>query len=166
MTEPTETSPPGPDPATEAVRADFIEKTGLIAQNEGMPRITGRVFALLLFDGTAVSFSAIAAQLQVSRGSISAAVRMLEDLGLIRRVGRAGQRQDFFEISAERPDGVSPLTGLIDNAQKRAERAQADIAASAKALPESAEGPRVRLQAYADFYGAISAGLRETRKRL
>jgi len=37
--------------AVGVVRADFIEKIGVIAQSEGVPRIAGRVLAMLLCDG-------------------------------------------------------------------------------------------------------------------
>ena len=77
MTNPTQ------DAAAVAVRAEFIEKIGVIAQSEGLPRIAGRVLAMLLYDGEKVSFGQLADALQVSRGSISSGVRMLESQQLI-----------------------------------------------------------------------------------
>ena len=70
------------DPArtAEQVRSDFIEKVGVIVQSEGFPRIAGRVLATLVYDGERVSFGALADRLEVSRGSISSSVRLLEEV--------------------------------------------------------------------------------------
>jgi DNA-binding transcriptional regulator GbsR (MarR family) len=62
------------DPSIDAIRSEFIEKTGLISQAEGLPRIAGRVFGLLIFDGDMVSFGDLATRLQVSRASISTSI--------------------------------------------------------------------------------------------
>ena len=86
----------GKPDAAETARADFIEKIGVIAQTEGLPRIAGRVLAMLLYDGERVSFGQLAEALQVSRGSVSSSVRMLESQQLIKRVAKAGDRQDYF----------------------------------------------------------------------
>ena len=59
------------------VRSDFIEKTGLTAQADGLPRIAGRVFGMLIYDGDVVSFGDLATKLQVSRASISTSIRIL-----------------------------------------------------------------------------------------
>ncbi|MDG1067192.1 MAG: MarR family transcriptional regulator [Sulfitobacter sp.] len=81
------------DPKTyDAVRADFIEKSGLISQAEGLPRIAGRVFGMLIFDGDMISFGELATRLQVSRASISTSIRILEERGLVKRMTKAGER--------------------------------------------------------------------------
>ncbi len=51
------------NPTIDAIREDFIEKTGLITQAEGLPRIAGRVFGMLIFDGELVSFGDLATRL-------------------------------------------------------------------------------------------------------
>ncbi|MDG1076042.1 MAG: ArsR family transcriptional regulator, partial [Planktotalea sp.] len=71
------------DASEDPVRTDFIEKTGLITQAEGLPRIAGRVFGLLIYDGDVVSFGDLATKLQVSRASISTSIRILEERGLV-----------------------------------------------------------------------------------
>lgn len=72
------------------VRSEFIEKIGLQSQTDGFPRIAGRVLGLLVWDGEALAFSDLAEQLQVSRGSISTATRILEERRLIRRIAKPG----------------------------------------------------------------------------
>lgn len=138
------------------VRSAFIEKTGLIAQNEGIPRVAGRVFGLLLFDGEAVSFGDLARQLQVSRGSISTSTRLLEERALIKRLTKPGERQDFFQL-AERP-----FPNMLRTVKTEFDRAQSDIEASvADICPERAD-IRARLQDYANLYAALSESIDKT----
>ena len=129
-------------------RAEFIEKIGLITQAEGLPRIAGRVFGLLIFDGEAVSFGELASSLQVSRGSISGSIKLLEERGLIKRVAKAGDRQDYFQLAS------NPYATLLEGVQKRTRAARAEVQDTIDALPQNAEA-KARLQAYAEFYGSL-----------
>lgn len=140
--------------AAETARADFIEKIGVIAQSEGLPRIAGRVLAMLLYDGERVSFRDLADALQVSRGSVSSSVRMLESQQLIKRVSKAGDRQDYFQVAD------NPFANMIEASATRVRRAAADIEESLKDIPISEQGPRERVASYAAFYRALDEGLR------
>ncbi len=145
---------------TAKIREEFIEKIGVIAQGEGLPRIAGRVFATLVYDGERVSFSELADNLGVSRGSISASVRQLEQLQVIKRVAKPGDRQDYFQMA---PDA---FVALLETSAMRARRACKEIAATLDELPKSAAGPRARLKTYADFYDVIDTTLFEAGKRM
>lgn len=142
------------------VREEFIEKIGVIAQAEGLPRIAGRVFALLCYDGARVSFSELAEQLAVSRGSISSSVRQLEQLQVIKRVAKPGDRQDYFQMADD------AFVTLIESSALRVRRAQAEIIATLKDLGDADEGPRRRLTQYADFYGVMDAALQDAAGKL
>ena len=142
------------------VRSDFIEKMGLVAQGEGLPRGAGRVFALLVFDGEAIAFGDLAETLQISRASISTAVRLLEERGLVKRVARPGDRQDYFQVA---PDAFATMLGSTG---ARVRKARAEIDATIAALPDADDGPRARLTEYSRFYGAISDGLLVAMDRL
>lgn len=146
-------------PAAEA-RSDFIEKIGVIVQTEGLPRIAGRVLAMLLYDGERVSFGQLAEALQVSRGSISSSVRLLETQQLIKRVAQPGDRQDYFQIV---PNAFS---NLIEASVLRMRRAAADIEESLREIPDTEVGPRQRVQEYARYYHAMSDGMIETARVL
>jgi DNA-binding transcriptional regulator GbsR (MarR family) len=141
-------------------RADFIEKIGMIAQSEGLPRISGRVLAMLLYDGKRVSFGQLAKALQVSRGSISSSVRMLESQQLIKRVANAGDRQDYFQVVD------NAFANMVKASAARARLAAADIEESLKNIPVSEAGPRERVASYAAFYRAMDGGLRTTAEAL
>ncbi|MGR3541165.1 MAG: GbsR/MarR family transcriptional regulator [Hasllibacter sp.] len=141
-------------------RAAFIETVGLIGQADGMPRIAGRLFGLMLFDDRERAFGELADELEVSRGSISSAVRLLEERGLIRRTARPGERGDFFALEED------PFPSLLRAARERQERAARRIAESLDALPAGADGPRARVGDYLAFYRAITAGLDHALTRL
>ena len=143
-----------------AIREDFVEKIGVIAQSEGLPRIAGRLLATLVYDGERVSFGALAERLAVSRGSISSSVRLLEDRQVIKRVAKPGDRQDYFEVAED------AFMTLIETSALRARRAYKDIAGTLAKLPLSEAGPHARLKAYADFYDVIDIALTEAAKQM
>jgi len=135
------------------VREDFIEKIGMIAQAEGLPRIAGRVLATLVYDGQRVSFGELANSLGVSRGSISSSVRLLEDRQIIKRVAKPADRQDYFEVAED------AFINLIETSAIKARRACKDIRDTLQKLPKSEIGPHARLTNYANFYDVIDAAL-------
>jgi DNA-binding transcriptional regulator GbsR (MarR family) len=136
------------------VRTDFVARMGLVAQAENMPRSAGRVFALLVYDGGAVALGALAEMLKISRASVSTSVRLLEERGLVRRVSRFGERQDFFEVAP------NAFGALLTASAARVAAARAEVAATLVELPDGADGPRERLKEYQSVYEAIDEGLR------
>lgn len=148
-------TPDTPNP-TQQARSDFIEKIGVIVQTEGLPRIAGRVLAMLLYDGERVSFGELAQALQVSRGSVSSSVRLLETQQLIKRVAKPGDRQDYFQIVEH------AFPNLIEAAVIRAQRAAADIEESLREIPKTEIGPRERVGEFANYYRALCQGMTQT----
>ena len=140
------------DRSPDAVRTDFIEKTGLITQAEGLPRIAGRIFGMLIYDGDVVSFGDLATKLQVSRASISTSIRILEERGLIKRIAKLGERQDFFQLAP------NPYGTMLEGLQRRNRSIQDDITQTIQSLPEQTETV-VRLTAYANFYASLDAAV-------
>ncbi|WP_022702430.1 GbsR/MarR family transcriptional regulator [Pseudorhodobacter ferrugineus] len=142
------------------VRSEFIEKTGLIAQNQGIPRVAGRVLGMLLFDGDAVAFGDLARELQVSRGSISTSTRLLEDRALIKRLTKPGERQDFFQLAE------NPFPNMLARVQQEMARAQADIQASVAEICDSRPDVKARVQDYANLYASLSASVQKAKETL
>lgn len=140
------------DPAFNAIRSDFIEKTGLISQAEGLPRIAGRIFGMLIFDGEMVSFSELATRLQVSRTSISTSIRILQERGLVKRMTKPGERQDFFQLAP------NPYATMLEGIQKNTRATRDDIAETINSLPRDADAIG-HLKAYADFYASTDAAV-------
>jgi len=146
--------------AAATARAEFIEKIGVIAQSEGLPRIAGRVLAMLLYDGEQVSFGQLAGSLKVSRGSVSSSVRLLESQQLIKRVARPGERQDYFQLVE------SAFANMVAASAMRVRRAADDIEESLQIIPASETGPRARVADYAAYYRAMGEGLDTAAKAL
>lgn len=115
---------------------------------------------MLLYDGERVSFGQLADALQVSRGSVSSSVRMLESQQLIKRVAIAGDRQDYFQMVD------NAFANMVEAAATRARRAAADIEESLRDIPASEHGPRARVAGYAAYYSAMGDGLDATAKTL
>lgn len=134
------------DDGVRAARVDFIEKMGMIAQRENLPRIAGRVLGVLIFDAQPISFGDLATVLDVSRGSISASVRLLEERGLIRRMGMHGKRGDYFIVAED------AHANMLRGVKTRAELAQREIGETLDMVPEAHVDIRERLSGFKDFY--------------
>jgi DNA-binding MarR family transcriptional regulator len=81
----------------------FIETMGRQFEEEGAPRIAGRIFGALMLCEGAASLDDLAEQLQVSKGSVSTNARMLDGWGLVTRVTRPGDRRDYYQVTADVP---------------------------------------------------------------
>src|ERR687895_1965085 len=81
--------------------ARFVERMGLLTEADGLPRIAGRIFGFLLIQPGECSLDDMAAALGVSKASISTDTRRLEQLGLLERSSRPGDRRDYYVISRD-----------------------------------------------------------------
>lgn len=135
-------------PSTDKIREEFIELVGRIVQADGMPRNAGRIMGLLIFDGTQTSFGDLAESLQISRGSVSSSSRLLEEFGLIRRVSKPGERQDYFQLEE------APYLNLLDRAGVRQRKAREAIEKLASHLDEGSEVTD-RVVEFAEFHASL-----------
>ncbi|SHF76052.1 hypothetical protein SAMN05444339_11211 [Loktanella atrilutea] len=133
------------------VREEFIERIGLISQNDGLPRIAGRVLGMFMFDGGVRSFGEITEELQVSKASISSATRILEERSLIKRVGRPGQRQDFFQLVE------NPFPEMLETITVGLKKAKAEVDESLVQIDPANEGALARVGHYVRFYDTLIA---------
>ncbi len=79
----------------------FIERMGQFFEAEAAPRIAGRLFGLLLLTPGPLSLDEIAERLQVSKASVSANARMLEQLHVIGRLTKPGDRRDYYAVTED-----------------------------------------------------------------
>lgn len=77
----------------------LIERVGLLTEAEGLPRIAGRIFGLLLVTPGEWSLDDMAESLGVSKASISTDARRLEQAGILTRTSRPGDRRDYYAIA-------------------------------------------------------------------
>ena len=134
--------------------AAFIERMGLAAQQDGLPRIAGRMVGYFIIHGGPASLAELAAALQVSRASVSTNARFLRDLGVLEATARPGDRQDYYQLADRHYlrvlEGHVERMGTLGESLARAERE----------IPDDWHGARDRL---ADMHGFIRIAREHTR---
>lgn len=124
--------------STEPVAA-FIERMGLSAQNDGMPRIAGRMMGYFIIHGGPTSLAELAESLKVSRASVSTNARILRDLGVLEATAVPGDRQDYYQL-AERH-----YLPLLEGHVERMGTMSASLAQAERELPAGMDDARARL---------------------
>lgn len=124
----------------------FIEEMGLISQESGGARIPGRLLGLLLVEGEAMSLQQISERLAVSRASVSTNARLLARRGILRLTTRAGDRQDYYELS------VFPYFDMLGEIAGQFERHGRTIRESGLSIREENRGAGERVAELASFY--------------
>jgi DNA-binding transcriptional regulator GbsR (MarR family) len=77
----------------------LVEAMGRIYEKEGLQPISGRIIGLLtIMDQERFSFDEIVEELQISKGSASNAIKMLELRNIIEYITIAGDRKRYFQI--------------------------------------------------------------------
>lgn len=93
---------------------EFVERMGSALSQAGLPRIPSLVFsALLLDDDGRMTASELAGTLHLSAGSISGAVRYLEQVGMARRERERGSRRDVYVVDDDAWHGAMMRTGQV-----------------------------------------------------
>src|SRR5207237_10935713 len=82
-------------------RETFIERMGLAAESDGLSRIAGRLFGALLLESEPRSLDDLAEQLAVSKASISTEARRLLERGVAERIGKPGDRRDYYSLTPD-----------------------------------------------------------------
>jgi DNA-binding transcriptional regulator GbsR (MarR family) len=78
---------------------EFVERMGSALTQAGLPRVPSLVFsALLVDDDGRMTAAELAGSLALSAGSISAAIRYLEHVGMARRERQRGSRRDVYVV--------------------------------------------------------------------
>ena len=124
----------------------FIEEAARV-WGAGMPPMAGRIWAYLaICEPPEQTAAEIAERLQASRGSVSGMARLLEQIGLIRRGTKSGDRREYFSIP---PDSVRRLMDIaIIRLRQTREVADAGLALVADRPAES----KARLRDLRDLY--------------
>lgn len=122
--------------ATEA----FIETMGRHFEEEGIPRIAGRLFGLLMVNEEPCSLDDMAARLQVSKGSVSTNSRLLEQWGVIERVTRPGDRRDYYQVAPDMDSRM--LERQVEHVARLRERLREGL----ESLPAPPEGVTERFR--------------------
>jgi DNA-binding transcriptional regulator GbsR (MarR family) len=77
----------------------FIEALGLHFENEGIPRIGGRIIGLLMLADRPLSLGQIADLLKVSPASVSTNARLFHTRALMEEISLPGDRRHYYVFS-------------------------------------------------------------------
>lgn len=132
----------------------FIERMGLSAQGDGLPRIAGRILGYFIVHGGPTSLSALARELRVSRASISTNARMLRDLGVLEATAVPGDRQDYYQLAPRHYLRV--LEGYIERMGVLGE----SLSTAQAEIDDARDGAQARL---ADMHRFVDAARAQTR---
>jgi DNA-binding MarR family transcriptional regulator len=126
----------------------FVEEFGRLLEEEGAPRIAGRILGwLLICEPPHQSFNDLVDVLGASKGSVSSMTRLLLEMEVVERFTRPGDRQTYFRL---RPDNVARfLRRRMRFVEQMAGLAERGLAVARGAHPG---GDRVRLEEMLDFY--------------
>lgn len=134
----------------DAQTANFIERMALVLESDGLPRIAGRIFGLLLISEDARSLDDLAAELHVSKGSVSTNARLLEQRGILERICRPADRRDYYRVP---PDLFSHT---MAQRLARWQRFHETIGAARTSLPIQSREVLDRLEEYEAAYAFMS----------
>lgn len=96
----------------EKEKLNYIEEFGLLFEDFGATRMSGRIFGLLIVtEKEAVSFDEIKEILKASKGSISQNVRSLVTMGFVKAVALPGDRKTYYRVTPI--DVTTTLTGRM-----------------------------------------------------
>ncbi len=121
---------------------NFVERMALALESDGLPRIAGRIFGLLLVSEDARSLDDLAVELRVSKGSVSTNTRLLEQRGILERICRPADRRDYYRVP---PD---LFTHTMTQRLARWQRFHEAIGAARTSLPIRSRKVLQRLEEY------------------
>lgn len=128
---------------------EFIEQLGLMSKNDGMPRIAGRIYGLMLLREGPLCLDDIAELLQVSKGSVSTNARRLERMGILERTGKPGDRKDYYRAS---PDAIE---GSFERARQRMESMLQLLETTLPRLPDDNDVAQQRLRKMRNWHAFL-----------
>lgn len=137
----------------------IVERMGLEAEADGLPRISGRILGYLLLNTEARSLDDLAEGLLISKTSASANARLLERIGAVERVSRPGDRRDYYRVAgdlhvrmmARRMARLGAMRDLVEEALDSEAAGSPDV--------------RHRLETFASFFEHMLDVVREARRR-
>ena len=116
-------------------REGYVEEIATFWSGIGLARMQGRVMGtLLVSDPPEKTAEELAGLLRASRGSISSATRSLEQMGIVERRAKIGDRRDYFRSRTNWTELMRQQIGMYTAFKEIAEKGLRVMAASS---PES-----------------------------
>lgn len=144
----------------EETTTNLVERFGLQFEEDGLPRIAGRMLGFLMVSPEPRSQDELAEALQASRTSVNTNARLLERMGAVERTTKPGDRRDYYRIVEN--FHVRMLESRLE--QMRGTR---DLLSHAVDCCPSSEQPHVhdRLCAFVKFYEDVVKMLESAKQR-
>ncbi len=79
----------------------LIQSLGRCSSFWGFSKIVGQLYGLLYLSPEPLSLDAMAEELGSSKGNISINIRLLERLGMVRKIWQRGERKDYYEAETD-----------------------------------------------------------------
>ena len=119
----------------EDIRNDFIHIVGEKTEKFGFSRIAGQLEGLLLLSNQPMSLDEMAERLEVSKGSVSSNIRLLERFKVVRKVYNKGARKNFYEIRGSISEiETEALSTIAKDEIERMKRIMAKVKADLNAV--------------------------------
>jgi len=138
----------------------FIEDFGLSLASQGLPRTAGRLLGLILMLDEGGDLESLAAQLRVSRASISTNTRLLESIGAIERQTIPGRRRMVYRSAR------TPQNRAMEAMLSRMHRTLDIVREARRELPKEMQGANDRLKRVQNYYEKIIAATNAVLKEL
>ena len=137
-------------------RTVFTERLAIAGEQDGLPRIAGRIIGFLFVHEGAYSLDDLAEALQISKASVSTNARMLEDKGIVVRTSSPGDRRDYYEIAH------GHWEKFIQNSQRKVKVFLDLVESTLAVMPVEHRRARRRLTEAALFYRFMLGRIAET----
>ena len=126
---------------TEAVqdaRQRLVEVGGRTSQDLGLGRIPGQILVFLYLRENECSLDEIEAELGLSKAAVSTSAKQLENLGLLRRVWRKGDRKCYYRTADDMATALQQ--GVLVFMKQRMQQVSGELDAAATTLKDAADG--------------------------
>jgi DNA-binding transcriptional regulator GbsR (MarR family) len=130
-----------------------VERMCLRFEEDGLPRIAGRLLGTLMLSPRALSLDELSETVQASKASVSTNCRLLERLGTVERATRPGDRRDFYRVADDLHER------LLAKRLSQLEAMRALLAEVVESPAVADEKVERRLRDFAAFFGHMMAAV-------
>jgi DNA-binding transcriptional regulator GbsR (MarR family) len=142
-------------PNDDQIAHAFIGRMGAALEAQGLPRLAGQIFALLMLADEPPTLEEIAEELRISSGSASANTRLLESLDMVERFTPPGERRVRHRVHED------PLPRLLAGTITRIGKVSSIIRDARTQLDSSRRATAKRLKAMEEAFNRFMDSLRE-----
>src|SRR5262245_62929342 len=132
----------------------FVERMGAALEAQGLPRLAGQIFALLMLADDPPTLEEIAEEPHISGGSASANTRLLESLDMVERFTPRGERRVRHRVHED------PLPRLLAGTITRIGKVSSIIRDTRTQLDASRRATAKRLKAIEEAFDGFMDSLR------